>query len=188
MDMGGCGGCPLRELGRGRVEGVGEIPADVLFLKANPSRFEELRRRYLLGPEAKILESAIGDACRISNRGTPRWYLTALVQCRPVNERMGPTREPTGEEVWTCSGRVESTIANVSPKQIILLGPVAGGYQRQFKGSMKSLSLEYILDCGGTGSTQYIEFVRELAEIFEEVLECQPRKRRLRRKQPARRL
>lgn len=111
-----CEGCPLAR-GRTRaVPGEGPDRADILLVGEAPGRDEDREGRPFVGRAGSVLDRGLKEA------GIERSevYITNVVKCRPPGNR-----RPKREEVKACLTYLESQIAVVRPKVVILMGNAA---------------------------------------------------------------
>ena len=163
-----CDRCGLARFRKQVVLGRGTAPAEILFIGEAPGRSEDLRGEAFVGRAGGILNAALDDAARMAGRGCPpSYYVTNTVACIPLDERGGAFREPKPPETAACWERVRMTAALVDPEHVVLLGTVAkDAVGARFPGALALRHPAYILRQGGTGSTEYRSFVRELADLF----------------------
>lgn len=113
----------------GRCNGNRE--ADLLIIAEAPGRVEDERGIAFVGDSGKLLDIMLDSV------GLESWYITNVVRCRPLgnrtldspfnagNPRNGLSRNPTKAECQSCWGFLQSEIALVKPRAILVLGKVA---------------------------------------------------------------
>lgn len=175
-----CRRCTLHKTRRQVVLGRGVMPAEILFIGEAPGRSEDLVGEAFVGRAGKILDEGIKDAVALAKLpAAPTYFITNVVGCIPVDIKGGPFREPTREEAQACWGRVDLTYRLVAPTHVILLGAVAAAHAGPyFPGAAHLRHPAYILRRGGTASTEYRTFVRELGDIFQQTHKPAELKRR----------
>jgi len=165
-----CTACGLQKLRRNVVFGRGRFPADIFFVGEAPGKSEDLIGEAFVGPSGRILDMGIIDAARIVGVKPPTFYISNILSCRPTDVKRGPNREPTTEEAWACWPRLSDTYTLVQPKVVVFLGKVAEKFCKKTWPFGKALQHPaYIIRRGGTSSTEYRRFCRDLADVFEEV-------------------
>lgn len=165
-----CRRCGLHRFRRKIVFGRGIMPADIFFIGEAPGKSEDLIGEAFVGPSGRILDMAIKDASKMSGIRPPTFYVSNVLGCRPTDRKCGPNREPTNEEAWACWPRLEDTYALVRPKVLVFLGKVAERFCRKaWPYGKVFMHPAYIIRRGGTSSTEYRRFCRDLSEVFKEV-------------------
>ena len=165
-----CTRCRLHKTRRQVVLGRGVCPAEVLFIGEAPGKSENLIGEAFVGRAGRILDKGIADAIRLSQRtdDPPTYYITNIVACIPCDERGGDFRQPLRDEEMACWERLELTAKLVDPDHIVLLGNVAKvAAGSHFPDALHVRHPAYIGYRGGTGSTEYRTFVRELTDLFK---------------------
>lgn len=127
----GCTKCGLSEIRPSDhhvVFGWGAIPADYLFIYDAPSEEESASGVPLIGRYGDVLEKVIEDA----EFPAGSWAITPMVGCRPyftlpatddVPEQVRE-RDPSNEELDTCSSRLLSVIYHTDPRVIVAVGAI----------------------------------------------------------------
>ena len=164
-----CTRCGLCKFRRQVVLGRGEVPADILFIGEAPGRSEDLVGEAFVGRAGRILTKGITAAIEMAGRADdpPSFYITNVVACYPTDVQGGDFRPPTREEELACWDRLKMTARLVDPVHVVMLGKVAEtACQDRFPGALKLRHPSYILRRGGTNSTEYRTFVRELCDLF----------------------
>lgn len=112
--------CTLCRLCTGRTKvvfGEGAHDADVMIVGDAPGRSEDLLGRPLVGAAGNLLDNLLLDV----GFDRERVYVTTVVKCHPRDDA------PDRAVVDACSPYLVEQIANVRPRVIITLGPVATG-------------------------------------------------------------
>lgn len=165
-----CRKCGLSKFRRNVVFGRGRFPADIFFVGEAPGKSEDLIGEAFVGPSGRLLDMAIRDAAEMAGTKPPTFYISNVLSCRPTDVKRGPNREPTTEEAWACWSRLEDTYALVEPKVVVFLGKVAERFcKKAWPFGKVFLHPAYIIRKGGTSSTEYRRFCRDLTEVFKEV-------------------
>ena len=161
-----CTNCPLYKYRRKIVHGRGFLPADVVIIGEAPGQTEDMMGMAFIGDAGQLLDRMIADA----DPGGIRIYFTNTVLCRPTDKIGGPNREPTNEEIFSCSMNVREILDRTQAKRFILAGDIAEKY-------MKNVVVHYtkithpsaILRLGGVNSAYYQQTVQILKQVFREV-------------------
>ena len=178
-----CRKCGLHRYRRHVLPSTGATPADVLFIGDAPNKSEDLSGKPFIGPSARLLDLVIERAALVAEVLIPSVHFINLTRCRACNGRQEPDRAPTKEEVWACWPNLSGVVDQVRPQQIIFLGKVATQFCKPvWKNGRSTYHPSYIVTNGGSSSSQFREMVRVLAEMFEEMKQCQEPKRKLFRK------
>lgn len=118
-----CTGCPLYAGATQTVFGEGPENAEIMIIGEQPGTEEDLQGHPFVGPAGKILNQALHAA------GLKRedMYLTNAVKHFKW-QRQGKIRvhkKPNGSEMHACKPWLDSEIAKIKPKTIVLLGATA---------------------------------------------------------------
>jgi uracil-DNA glycosylase family 4 len=122
-------GCGAKECGGsdGLGHGVkvclarGQIPCDVLFIGEAPGENENAAGFPFVGPAGRLLD-------RIVERALPPGARAAygnIVGCLPREEGGGKLREPSAEQVLTCSDRLREFVEVCDPGLVVCVGKTA---------------------------------------------------------------
>ncbi len=108
-----CRRCSLWKTRTNPVPGEGNQKADIMFIGEAPGRFEDLKGRPFVGAAGKVLDELLEHV------GLKRSeiYITNVVKCRPPGNR-----DPSPEEIKSCSPYLEKQIEIIEPKIIVTLG------------------------------------------------------------------
>ena len=168
-----CTLCSLHQFRKNIVWGRGEMPAKILYIGEGPGKSEDHLGKAFIGRSGYLLGELM-EAARVMAgiEEIPSFYITNVVACRPTDEKDGPNRQPTIEEMLCCSPRLTTTIIAAEPQHIVFLGKIAA---RNLKGlPYNKTNLQhpaYILRKGGTSATEFRTFARDLSQVFLEVQE-----------------
>jgi DNA polymerase len=119
----GCRGCPLYANATQAVFGEGKLTSEVVLVGEQPGDQEDLAGAPFVGPAGKLLDRALDEAG--IDRGTT--YVTNAVKHFKWKAR-GTRRihdKPTWTETLACRPWLESELALVKPRALVLLGATA---------------------------------------------------------------
>jgi uracil-DNA glycosylase len=119
----GCRGCPLYADATQAVFGEGTLKAEVLLVGEQPGDQEDLAGAPFVGPAGKLLDRALDEA-GIDRKLT---YVTNAVKHFKWKAR-GTRRihdKPTWTEAMACRPWLESELALVKPRALVLMGATA---------------------------------------------------------------
>ncbi|NUR56415.1 MAG: UdgX family uracil-DNA binding protein [Acidobacteria bacterium] len=119
----GCRACDLYKRGTQTVFGEGPSRADVMMVGEQPGDAEDLAGQPFVGPAGKLLDRALEEA-GIDRRLV---YVTNVVKHFKWEPR-GKRRihaKPNGAEIAACRPWLETEIALVKPRVLVLLGATA---------------------------------------------------------------
>jgi DNA polymerase len=119
----GCRGCHLWQVGTQTVFGEGARDAEVMFVGEQPGDYEDRAGRPFVGPAGKLFDEALEEA-RIDRSLT---YVTNAVKHFKWQAR-GKRRihqKPNWAEMTACRPWLESELAVVQPRVLVLLGATA---------------------------------------------------------------
>jgi DNA polymerase len=109
-----CTRCPELVANRKNVVALeGHCPAEILFLTNAPRSREDTQKRPLAGLSGKFFRETV-NLLRI-NENYRIAYLP-VVMCIP------PERQPTDEEIQSCSSNIQSLIRAIQPKVVVAMG------------------------------------------------------------------
>jgi len=115
-----CQACDLCGQRKKSVFGVGDVQADWMVIGDPPGEDEEQQGEPFAGPAGQLLDNmlkAVGLARKAQGAGGV--YITSAVKCRP------PGRNPSPQELSTCSPYLARQVALVQPKVILVMGRFA---------------------------------------------------------------
>jgi uracil-DNA glycosylase len=119
----GCRGCPLHANATQAVFGEGRLKADVMLVGEQPGDQEDLAGAPFVGPAGKLLDRALEEAG--IDRDTT--YVTNAVKHFKWKAR-GTRRihdKPSWTETMACRPWLDSELALVKPRALVLLGATA---------------------------------------------------------------
>jgi uracil-DNA glycosylase family protein len=119
----GCRGCPLYANATQAVFGEGKLTSEVMLVGEQPGDQEDLAGAPFVGPAGKLLDRALDEAG--IERGTT--YVTNAVKHFKWKAR-GTRRihdKPTWTEALACRPWLESELALVKPRALVLMGATA---------------------------------------------------------------
>lgn len=136
-----CNACGLCSTRNNSVPGEGHSQARLMFVGEGPGETEDLEGRPFVGRAGDLLNQALVRA----NLDREDVFITNVVKCRPPGNR-----NPTTEEMQSCSPYLTKQIATINPKLIVLLGKVAAEFllQRPVKITKENGKLDFLT--GGT--------------------------------------
>ena len=128
--------CPLCQTRTHTVFGEGNVDAEVFFIGEGPGNHEDLQGRPFVGRSGQLLDKMIAGM----GLSRQQVYISNIVKCRPPENR-----EPSPDEVATCSPYLVRQLDCVRPKVIVTLGKPAAWYILQTKLPMAKLRGEWHL-------------------------------------------
>ncbi len=114
-----CTKCPLSQSRQQVVFGAGNPRADLLIIGEAPGVEEDHLGEPFVGRSGRLLDAMLA-AIDLKRQDI---YIANILKCRPPNNR-----DPSPEEVATCTPYLERQIAEIQPKLILALGRVAAHY------------------------------------------------------------
>ncbi|ASJ06099.1 type-4 uracil-DNA glycosylase [Thermococcus pacificus] len=114
-----CQKCPLGQLRTNAVPGAGSYDAKVMFVGEAPGYWEDQKGLPFVGRAGKVLDELL----EMIGLRREEVYITNIVKCRPPENR-----DPTEEEIRTCSPYLDRQIDIIRPKVIVPLGRHSMGY------------------------------------------------------------
>jgi uracil-DNA glycosylase len=121
--VGQCRGCPLYANATQAVFGEGSLKSEVMLVGETPGDQEDLAGAPFVGPAGKVLDRALDEAG--IDRGTA--YVTNAVKHFKWRAR-GTRRihdKPSWSEITACRPWLESELALVKPRALVLMGATA---------------------------------------------------------------
>ncbi len=111
-----CKRCPLHKTRTHAVPGEGGFRRKIMLIGEAPGKNEDLQGRPFVGKAGKLLDEALLSA------GLTREdvYITNVLKCRPPNNR-----DPTEQEITTCSRFLDAQLHILKPKVVVALGRFA---------------------------------------------------------------
>ena len=125
-----CSACALSDTRNNVVFGKGSQKAEILIIGEAPGKDEDLSGEPFVGRAGKLLNEIV-FSMKLSRDNV---YITNTVKCRPPENR-----NPSSDEINSCSKFLDSQISLISPNIIILLGKVAAERLINTSESMSSL-------------------------------------------------
>ena len=116
-DAQGCTKCGLHEGRTNVVFGVGNPNAELMFVGEAPGADEDLQGEPFVGRAGKLLTRIIEDGMKLKREEV---YIANVLKCRPPGNR-----NPTPDEVETCSPYLIRQIELIQPKVMVALGSFA---------------------------------------------------------------
>ncbi len=115
-----CTACELHKNRRHAVAGVGDIPAQWMFVGDAPGPEDDDKGEPFVGPAGKLLDNMLASIGLTREKNV---FLTNVVKCQPPDNR-----HPAAEEMASCACYLEQQINLVQPTLIIALGKVAADH------------------------------------------------------------
>jgi uracil-DNA glycosylase len=119
-----CRGCPLYADATQAVFGEGSLQSDVMLVGETPGDQEDIAGAPFVGPAGKLLDRALDEAGIDRSRA----YVTNAVKHFKWRAR-GTRRihdKPSWSEIMACRPWLESELALVKPRALVLMGATAG--------------------------------------------------------------
>lgn len=136
-----CKRCRLHQSRTNAVVGDGPLDAKIMLLGEAPGFNEDRQGKPFVGAAGKTLNGLLQSA------GLKREevYITNAVRCRPPENR-----DPTDDEIETCSTYLQQQLRMMKPKLVVALGRIAA---RALLGRHVSVGREHgsLLDCTYAG-------------------------------------
>ena len=114
-----CRKCKLHKTRKNSVPGEGSTDNRIMFIGEAPGYWEDSKGKPFVGEAGKFLDTVLEEA----NLLRDNVFITNIVKCRPPNNR-----EPSKEEIKTCSRYLDRQIQVIQPKIIITLGNHSTAY------------------------------------------------------------
>lgn len=111
-----CTKCPLHKTRKNAVPGEGPVDADLMLVGEAPGAKEDELGRPFVGRSGKLLVELL-ESIGLTREEV---FITSILKSRPPNNR-----SPLHSEIQACLPYLESQIAVIKPKIIVLLGGVA---------------------------------------------------------------
>lgn len=160
-----CVACRIGRWATNHVFARGRVPCDILFIGEAPGKTEDAVGYPFVGPAGKLLNAWIES----SVPPELTFAITNVVCCRPCDERGGPNRPPTRNEVENCNPRLVEFVKHIAqPKGIVLLGSVANDSFTPTCPHIKLYHPAYVLRMGGRQSDVYTSEVKRLEKFIRE--------------------
>jgi len=114
-----CKKCDLYKTRTNPVIGEGSPEADIMFIGEAPGFNEDKQGKPFVGQAGKVFDELL-DFIDLKRE---KIYITNILKCRPPKNR-----NPTQEEIKTCSSYLDKEIEIIKPKIICCLGNFATNY------------------------------------------------------------
>jgi uracil-DNA glycosylase family 4 len=114
-----CRKCGLWRQRKNAVPGEGNLDVALMLVGEAPGYWEDVKGRPFVGAAGKILDEMLSKA-GISRRDV---YITNIVKCRPPENR-----DPSPNEIQTCTPYLDRQIKTIKPKFLVTLGRHAAFY------------------------------------------------------------
>lgn len=114
-----CHKCKLHKTRKNAVPGEGNIDSRIMFIGEAPGYSEDMKGKPFIGEAGKFLDTLLEEA----DLSREKVFITNVVKCRPPNNR-----EPSTEEIITCSQYLDRQIQVIKPKIIVTLGNHSTAY------------------------------------------------------------
>jgi len=168
-----CTKCDLHKWRTNIVVGRGSVPADILFIGEAPGMTENLRGIPFIGTEEKLLTKMLNEVIKYSEgklKKIPSYYLTNTILCRPCEDKLSQTREPSISEVLQCQKNLSKIIKQIKPIMVVFVGKIAETYfKNEFPDGVTILHPSFLVKQGGNKSPYYLTTIRILQQVFEKV-------------------
>ncbi|MGQ9624044.1 MAG: type-4 uracil-DNA glycosylase [Candidatus Bathycorpusculaceae bacterium] len=114
-----CRKCPLWKTRKNAVPGEGNPDAHVMFVGEAPGYWEDVKGRPFVGAAGKFLENLLS----ILGFSREDIFICNVLKCRPPRNR-----EPSPQEIQTCTPYLDRQIEIIQPKVIVTLGNHSSAY------------------------------------------------------------
>lgn len=125
-----CTQCPLHETRTQAVFGVGNKQSDIMFIGEAPGQQEDLMGEPFVGRAGKLLDEMLISL----GRDRTHVFIANVLKCRPPKNR-----DPSPEEVATCTHFLDKQIQLIQPKLLVALGRIAAHYLLKTKTPLSRL-------------------------------------------------
>lgn len=125
-----CTACGLAQSRTQTVFGVGNISAKLMIIGEAPGFYEDKQGEPFVGRAGQLLNAML-QAIGLERNSV---YIANILKCRPPNNR-----DPSPEEVSTCTPFLEKQIQLVKPMLLLAVGRIAAHYLLHTKSSMTQL-------------------------------------------------
>ncbi len=114
-----CQLCPLHQCRKNAVFGVGNPQADLVVIGEAPGANEDRQGEPFVGRAGKLLNLML-EAIGLSREDI---FICNVLKCRPPNNR-----DPSKQEVKTCTPYLEQQLIHIKPKILLAVGRIAAHY------------------------------------------------------------
>lgn len=125
-----CTACPLHQSRTQTVFGTGSQQAKLMIIGEAPGFNEDQQGEPFVGRAGQLLTAMI----KAIGYQREEVYIANILKCRPPENR-----DPTAEEVATCTPFLNQQIAMIKPRLLLAVGRVAAHYLLHSKSSLESL-------------------------------------------------
>ena len=115
-EVSNCKDCELHKTRTQTVFGCGNEQSDWLFIGEAPGKDEDLKGEPFVGRAGRLLNEVIFSL----SLKREEVYIANILKCRPPNNR-----DPSQDEIQSCTTYLQQQIKMISPKIIIAVGRVA---------------------------------------------------------------
>jgi len=114
-----CGRCKLWKTRKNAVPGEGSSESKILFIGEAPGYWEDIKGKPFVGAAGKFLDTLLSEAS-LSRENV---FVGNILKCRPPKNR-----EPSPDEIKTCTPYLNRQIQVIKPKIIVTLGNHSTAY------------------------------------------------------------
>lgn len=125
-----CTACPLHASRTQTVFGVGNTSAKLMVIGEAPGFHEDQQGKPFVGRAGQLL-TAMLNAIGFAREDV---YIANILKCRPPENR-----DPTPDEVASCTPFLNQQIALIQPRLLLAVGRVAAHYLLDTKSSLESM-------------------------------------------------
>jgi len=114
-----CSKCKLWKTRKNAVPGEGNPKSQIMFIGEAPGYWEDVKGKPFVGAAGKFLDTLLSEA-GLSRESV---FIGNILKCRPPKNR-----EPSREEIETCTPYLNRQIRIIQPKIIVTLGNYSTAY------------------------------------------------------------
>jgi uracil-DNA glycosylase family 4 len=114
-----CRKCELWKTRKNPVPGEGSSHSQIMFIGEAPGYWEDVKGKPFVGAAGKFLDTLLSEA-GLSRESV---FIGNILKCRPPKNR-----EPSQDEIETCTPYLNSQIQVIQPKYIVTLGNYSTSY------------------------------------------------------------
>jgi uracil-DNA glycosylase family 4 len=114
-----CRKCELWKTRKNPVPGEGNPNSQIMFIGEAPGYWEDVKGKPFVGAAGKFLDALLSEA-GLSRENV---FIGNILKCRPPKNR-----EPSPDEIETCTPYLNSQIQVIQPKIIVTLGNYSTAY------------------------------------------------------------
>lgn len=126
----GCIACDLHQTRTQTVFGVGNRQAKLMIIGEAPGFHEDQKGEPFVGRAGQLLNAML-KAIHLDRHQV---FIANVLKCRPPNNR-----DPSAQEVSTCTPFLNQQIALIQPKLLVAVGRIAAHYLLKTTSSLESL-------------------------------------------------